>query len=301
MTAGIGVGVIAGLGVVLILRGLRRDAPEMADLVARYSDVSSGYGLPPAPVSPERHNRPLLTRLGAALATAAARSGTPLAPPEDLAMLERSADHHFAATGLSAIGLAGAAAVAVSVSAHVGLPIPAVGIPIACAVGAAVGIAAPAIEVRRAARRERECFVRALGCWLELVAMAQAGGMGIESALEASSEISSDRSFGRLSTALGSVRLTGDPWSALARLGAELGVTDLEELAATLALAGTEGARVRTSLAAKAASLRRRQMADAEAEANATTERLFLPSIVMMIAFLIFLMYPAGARLAHVF
>jgi hypothetical protein len=42
-------------------------------------------------------------------------------------------------------------------------------------------------------------------------------------------------------------------------------------------------------------------MAEAQAQANATTERLFLPSIILMLAFMIFLMYPAGVRLAHVF
>jgi len=41
-------------------------------------------------------------------------------------------------------------------------------------------------------------------------------------------------------------------------------------------------------------------MSDAESRANATTERLFLPSIILMLGFMVFLMYPAGVSLANV-
>ena len=41
-------------------------------------------------------------------------------------------------------------------------------------------------------------------------------------------------------------------------------------------------------------------MAEAKARANSTTERLFLPSIVLMLGFMVFLMYPAGVSLTHV-
>ena len=86
----------------------------------------------------------------------------------------------------------------------------------------------------------------------------------------------------------------------MGRLGAAIGVDELDELAASLALAGTEGARIRSSLTAKSASLRRRRMSEAESRANSTTERLFLPSIILMVAFMVFLMYPAGVSLANV-
>jgi Flp pilus assembly protein TadB len=87
------------------------------------------------------------------------------------------------------------------------------------------------------------------------------------------------------------------PWDALGQLGAQLGVAELCELAASLSLAGTEGARVRASLAAKAAALRAHALADAEAEAQAATERMSLPVVGLFTAFLVFIGYPA---LAHV-
>jgi len=63
--------------------------------------------------------------------------------------------------------------------------------------------------------------------------------------------------FAYLRRALDGARLAREtPWSALGRLGTELGIGELSELAASVSLAGTEGAKVRASLAAKAASLR---------------------------------------------
>jgi hypothetical protein len=47
--------------------------------------------------------------------------------------------------------------------------------------------------------------------------------------------------------------------------------------------------------------LRRRQVADAQGRANATTERLFLPAIVLMVGFVVFLVYPAAVTLSRLF
>ena len=60
-----------------------------------------------------------------------------------------------------------------------------------------------------------------------------------------------------------------------------------------MALAGTEGARVRASLAAKAASLRTHELAEAETADQAATERMSLPVVLLFAGFLLFLGYPA--------
>jgi len=70
-------------------------------------------------------------------------------------------------------------------------------------------------------------------------------------------------------------------------------VAELTELAASLTLAGTEGAKVRASLAAKATSLRNRQLADAETTAQAATERMSLPLVLLFAGFLLLIGYPA--------
>jgi len=92
-------------------------------------------------------------------------------------------------------------------------------------------------------------------------------------------------------------RLARDtPWSALERLGDELGVAELGELAASVGLAGAEGAKVRASLGAKASSLRSHQLAEAETTAQAATEKMSLPVVLLFAGFLCFIGYPAVER-----
>ena len=58
-------------------------------------------------------------------------------------------------------------------------------------------------------------------------------------------------------------------------------------------MAGEEGAAVRTSVAAKARTIRERMIAETEVTAAAVTERMSLPSILLVLGFLVFLGYPA--------
>jgi tight adherence protein C len=148
------------------------------------------------------------------------------------------------------------------------------------------------------AKRHRQHFRTVIGSYVDMVVLNLAGGVGIEGALVSAAEISPDWAAKRISRALSLARDTGEPgWEALHALGLELGVVELMELAATLQLAGTEGARIRQSLSARAASLRRHQQAEAESAANAMTERLFLPGALLLLGFLLFIGYPAVSRI----
>ena len=82
------------------------------------------------------------------------------------------------------------------------------------------------------------------------------------------------------------------PWQALGQLGEDTGVTELTELAASMALAGTEGARVRASLSARATAMRQAATAEMETEAERASSRMALPLLVLGIGYLIFLLYP---------
>src|SRR5205823_2699339 len=100
--------------------------------------------------------------------------------------------------------------------------------------------------------------------------------------------------FDELRGSLLSARLLGEtPWAALARLGHELDVPELGELAASASLAGAEGARVRSSLAAKAKAMRLRGLAEIEAAAQSASERMSLPIVALMLGFIVFVAYPA--------
>jgi Flp pilus assembly protein TadB len=178
---------------------------------------------------------------------------------------------------------------------HLSLEVPLwVGVLLACA-GALLPLAALSSEVKRRRREAR----RVIGSFLDLVVLCLAGGMGVEGALHAAAQVGDNEVLGRLLEALILARDAGaPPWAALADLGAEIGVDELAELAAAVGLAGTQGARIRATLAAKAASIRRHELADAESEANAVTERLFLPGVLLLVGFLLFIGYPAVARIA---
>ena len=148
------------------------------------------------------------------------------------------------------------------------------------------------------ARSRRSHFRVVLGTYVDLVVLGLAGGVGIEGALLAAAEVSSDWATRRIARSLHRARGTGESaWEALGTLGGELGVDELLELSNSLQLAGTEGARIRQSLTARAASLRRHEQAEAESDANEVTERLFLPGALLLLGFLLFIGYPAVSRI----
>ena len=162
---------------------------------------------------------------------------------------------------------------------------------------ALAGAAVPILSLRTRAARRRRSFRHALSCFLDLVAIRLAGGAGVDAALAESANAGHGWVFEELRQALTASRLAGaPPWHGFERLGEELRVSEVSELAASMALAGDEGARVRASLAAKARAMRTRALADAERNAQAASERMSLPIVVLMAGFVVFLGYPAVTR-----
>jgi pilus assembly protein TadC len=156
----------------------------------------------------------------------------------------------------------------------------------------------PILVLTSAAKRAKRSARRVVGSFLNLVVLCLAGGMGIEGALHASASIGEDAVSGRILTSLALAQDAGQPpWDALDNLGRDLGIAELTELAAAVGLAGAEGARIRLTLVAKANSIRRHELAEAESEANSVTERLFLPGVFLLVGFLVFIAYPAVARI----
>jgi tight adherence protein C len=277
--AGIGVAV----GLIMVVNGLVAAAPATA----------------PALMKPRETTAFLNTSLTLTRALWPSRGQTSLS--QDLAVAHRSEESVAVTTAVAAIAGATMPMAAVASLGAAGSSPPLL-VALASSVGLGLaGAFMPLLVLRRQARARREHFCHALSCWLELVTLAQAGGMGVEGALVAASAVAGDGAFLEIRRALDHARHAGwSPWKGLARLGNELGIPELEELASSIALAGTEGARVRQSLGAQSASMRRREIARSESRANATTERLFLPAIVLMIGFMIFLLYPAVVTLSRV-
>ncbi|PPK63365.1 type II secretion system F family protein [Actinokineospora auranticolor] len=212
----------------------------------------------------------------------------------DLAVAGRSVSVHLAEKAVLAVaGLllpALASAVLALAGFGLGLQFPLV----AGLVLGVVGFLAPDLNARNQAAALRAGFRHALSAYLDLVWITLAGGMGVDSALGDSVLVGRGWAFEQLGRALDAARLTrATPWAALRQLGEELDVSELAELAASVSLAGTEGAKVRTSLAAKAQALRTHQITEAEGAAQAATERLSLPVMVLFLGFLAFITYPA--------
>jgi tight adherence protein C len=160
--------------------------------------------------------------------------------------------------------------------------------------GGAWGLVVPFLTLRQQAVARRKAFLHALSAYCNVTVMSLAAGRGVEQALETASTAGQGWAFAELRGALTAGYVRGEPpWEALGRLGAELGIDDLSELASTISMAGEEGAAVRETVSAKARTIRERITADTEQAAAAITERMSLPTVLMVMGFLVFLGYPA--------
>lgn len=214
----------------------------------------------------------------------------------DLMVLERSPDALLAEKGVLAV-----AGLLLPTAFHLVLLVGGITLPwqfpfvagVACAVG---GFLVPDLDVRQQAERRRTAFRHALSAYLNLVRVSLAGGAGVDGALTDAANIGQGWAFAQIRRALTTARLTRNtPWATLRQLGEELDIRELVELSSSVSLAGTEGAKVRASLAAKAGAMRTHELTDAEGEAQAATERMSLPVICLFAGFLVFIGYPAIA------
>lgn len=172
-------------------------------------------------------------------------------------------------------------------------------VPIGIALGlsivlAVAGFWGPDLTLRRAAEERRRAFSLAFGSYLDLVAISLAGGMGTEAALVEAARVGDSWTFRLLRRAIDVAQIEGATlWQTLGRLGDDLAVPALSELAASVALAGSEGAKVRNSIAIKADTLRSLELAQAESEAQAATERMAVPTAMLLFGFVLLIGFPA--------
>jgi hypothetical protein len=290
----------AGLGVWLVVVGMFPPRKALAEALAE--------ALAPPPTNPLASVP--ATVLGDEEAGWAARVGRPFTGllaefglprsrvRADLVVLGRDPGRHLAEQATSALaGLILPPATGALLAAsgiNIGWEV-----PLWAGLGLAVaGFWAPSLGVHADAKTRRADFRHALAAFLDLVVISLAGGAGVDGAMDAAAGVGTGWSAAQLRRALTAARLARrPPWETLARLGTELDIPELSELAASVSLAGSEGAKVRASLTAKAAGLRTHELTAAEADASAATERMSLPVVALFAGFLIFIGYPA---LAHV-
>ena len=168
-------------------------------------------------------------------------------------------------------------------------------IPVAVALAAAV--LAPLLV--HTTTLERAAAVRTdlryqVSAYLDMVTMLLAGNTGYEGALEQAGHAGDGRLFAELRRRMRESAARGlSLTDALERAGRELGLDELEQIAATAALSAAEGAPVARTLAAKCATLRTALSTEQESEARLRTSRLTTPIVGMALIFMGLVIYPA--------
>lgn len=219
----------------------------------------------------------------------------------DLAVLERSWENFLATKVLLAAGglIFGPFLFAVvwTMSLASGPVVP-VWLALACA---ALFFFLPDLEVRRDAAEKRRDLRRVIGAYLDLVSMSLAGGRGLPEALMAAAEVSDGWATQRIRNALADARITGiSQWQALGQLGEDIGVEELKDLSASLALVADDGAKVRESLASRAETMRHRELAEIEGSAGEKSQSMLVAQLLLCAGFLVFLIFPAAMRVFQV-
>lgn len=177
-----------------------------------------------------------------------------------------------------------------------GWPIPVL-IPAAGSLALAVILFfSPDIDVAAAAKAARLEFNRALGAYIDLVALERLAGSGSRQSMEYAAEIGNSWVFRRLSEELSRSRWSGvPPWDALHTLADELGLPELDDLADIMRLS-KEGTQVYNNLRARSSAMRSAMLNDQRAKANATVERMSMPMSMLGIVFMVILITPSLLR-----
>lgn len=307
LTASLLAGALAGAGLYALVRVFLRPRPGVAALVAR---IDGGHrSLRPHTATALELQRGLagsarggMTVLGDRLEAVAAERGWELGRVrKDLAVMNRSVGSFLATKIVLGLAFFLLAPVAYSTMRLTGVPLPGGAPLLAALVFGGLGFFLPDLALKGEAERRRRDFRRVVGVFLDLVAMNLAGGRGLPEALLAASTISDHWAVVRIRQALANARLLGNtPWRALGDLGDELGVEELRDLAGALGLAADDGAKIRSSLSARAATLRRKEMAESEGEAGERSQSMLVAQLLICSAFLLFLAFPAVERLVGV-
>lgn len=301
MTPVLTAGAVTGLGMFLLVLAL---IPRRVSLVRQLAAYDAAQ--PPAvrarPQSLSGKESRISRRLGRVLAKFCAEQGWEFPSLRaDLALVGKSFEGYLATKVLLAVFglLLGPLLLALLSIGGIRL---AFAVPLwAGLLLAAIFFFLPDLELKQKVDQRRRDFRHAIGAFLDLVAMNLAGGRGVPEALMSASEVGSGWAMWRIKDALVNARIIGQtPWQALGALGEEVRIDELRDLSAALSLVAEDGAKVRESLATRAASLRRRELAELQGQAGERSQSMLVAQMLLAVAFLVFLIYPAVRTLLGV-
>ncbi|KGN41025.1 type II secretion system F family protein [Knoellia aerolata] len=284
-------GTLIGLGVALLLWRLVPAQPDLRDALERLSPEHARRHPVPAQ---ERDSTQRLGAWGMRVLPPALWGRT---PTRELAILRTPVSRFYGEkVSFALLGLAIPPLLTVLFNVlGAGLPFY---VPLAGSLAlAAVLFMVPDHNARDDAKKARAEFTRALGAYIDLVALERHNGSGPRQAMEAAAAVGDSWVFRRLSEELARTRWSGlTPWEALRALSDELGLPELDDLADIMRLSGEEGAQVYASLRARSTGIRTAMLTTEKAKANEIGERMSIPMSLLGVIFLAILVAPALLR-----
>ena len=284
-------GALAGGGLWLAVTGLVPGRPNLAETLAAM-DYEATPAVPRPTSLDERVGQLLAELFGEERIRPRGQRRS------DLALLEKSETTHAGskvASAVSAMLVGPAFAVVLGLMGFgVHWQFPAL---VSLALGAA-GYVIPDVALRSKAEEQRRAIRRELSGFLDVVNLELAGNELISGALEKAARAGDGIVYRLLRRTLDDAAQRGvTPWDAIAAVAEERNIDELTELAASARGAGTNGARVRRTLSAKAASLRVKTLADMLTEANGATTKMLLPLAGFATGFMILTLFPPIAHI----
>lgn len=302
----------AGLGLFAIVLSFLPAQPDLREVIARQSTVSTSVIDAPAPDRPDKtpadptaegielsSSDQAASKVGLRFASTLQALPFVTIPVSDLYVLRKPVSVFLGEKVLlSVIGLIGPAFVAGAL-ALLGIPLPTPATIVAALFLAGVLFFVPDSDVQNSAAKARVEFRHALSVYVDLVAMSRRAGVGATQALEEAAIVGDSWVVRRIDEVLQeAARLGRPPWDALKRLSSRLEVQDLADLADIMTLSGEYGTASEDALRAKSKSLRNAISSESAGEAKSVTERLALPTSAMAFTFMIILFIPPLIRLA---
>lgn len=293
-------GALIGLGLFALIRALFPTRPGLAARLSSMDAVRQGAGVSRISiVTTNEEVSPLRKRLGASAAAFYAARGWELRSTRaDLALLAKSFEAFLAGKCLlAAFGLLAAPILSAWIS------LMGWGFNLSVPLWSAILLSGlffmlPDLQIKRDAAARRRDFRHAVGAFLDLVAMNLAGGRGVPEALMMASSLGEGWAMVRIRDALANARIIGiTPWHALGQLGEEVNLDELRDLSSALGLVAEDGAKVRHSLASRAETMRRRELAEIEGQAGERSQSMLVAQLLLSAGFLVFLSFPAAMKM----
>lgn len=286
-------GALIGLGLAMMVWRLAPADPDLGDALARLSPEHTKRRAVDA-AHPTGDARERLGLWGMKTLPAGAWGTT---PTKELAILRIPPSRYYGEKILFALlGLA-IPPLLTTFFTLIGARLP-IFIPLVVTIGlAAVMFFLPDYNARDDAKKARVEFGRALGAYIDFVALERNSGTGPRQAMEVAAEVGDSWVFRRLGEELARTRWSGlTPWEALHGLADELGLPELDDLADIMRLSGEEGAQIYRSLRARSAGMRTAMLTSEKAKANEIGEKMSIPMSLLGVIFLAILVAPALLR-----